>query len=591
MASLHEDANKVLRKPYFEVKDFDQKTQTESQYYDLCRSQLKQRDDSAIMNLFYGLGKTIIDCPVCKYGSIKYEHFNMLSVPVSRNERETRMSVYYQSLLDIYYLHKLEIVVPLAMTVGELKDILSQRLEKKARSFHFYLFDMDKHSYTVVEKEERTVAGIDLPEAAVWMLIEDVDVGEGGISRVENLVPIKVFVNDVDIRKSKGILKWVNVVSTLSGEELFRFIFKLLDAGSDDEEDSIGKFENYFEIVEKAKEIVEAAEKQTITETRNSEEPLSTEKVNIEEKSTEKIQEEKTSGDKSPQGTEKVNIEETSAEKIQNEKASIDKSPQGTEKVNKEGTSAEKIKNEKVSEDKSPHGGKALVAKKIVKKPLFKLFQMRDRQMLKEIILGDEAVELEAADTLSIQILPRALKEAKKLSGLLVKTLQVQLIKEEPLNLYDCLKSFSREEHLDEKNQWFCPKCKELRTAKLSLTLEEIPPILIVHLKRFRKGGGSISKIQDLVDCPLTDLDMGPYMSSRLQGQSAPKYNLFAITNHYGDTKGGHYTAFCKLSKGEKWYEFDDSGVEQVKAEQVVSRSAYVLFYRRQTPPKLIIHD
>jgi ubiquitin C-terminal hydrolase len=42
-------------------------------------------------------------------------------------------------------------------------------------------------------------------------------------------------------------------------------------------------------------------------------------------------------------------------------------------------------------------------------------------------------------------------------------------------------------------------------------------------------------------------------------------------------------------SAGEAWHEFDDSTVRAVSPREVVSRAAYVLFYRRRrasaTPP------
>jgi len=46
---------------------------------------------------------------------------------------------------------------------------------------------------------------------------------------------------------------------------------------------------------------------------------------------------------------------------------------------------------------------------------------------------------------------------------------------------------------------------------------------------------------------------------------------------------GGHYTAYCL--NGQQWYYFNDSSVTPVAPEQVVTASAYVLFYLRNEPP------
>jgi len=49
-------------------------------------------------------------------------------------------------------------------------------------------------------------------------------------------------------------------------------------------------------------------------------------------------------------------------------------------------------------------------------------------------------------------------------------------------------------------------------------------------------------------------------------------YDLFAVSNHFGGTGGGHYTAYAKNPKTKKWYDFDDSYVKEVyDAQSVVS--------------------
>jgi ubiquitin C-terminal hydrolase len=42
---------------------------------------------------------------------------------------------------------------------------------------------------------------------------------------------------------------------------------------------------------------------------------------------------------------------------------------------------------------------------------------------------------------------------------------------------------------------------------------------------------------------------------------------------------GGHYTAYAK--NNDSWYNFNDSSVHKVGSNEVVSRDAYMLFYRR----------
>ncbi|CAH0480481.1 unnamed protein product [Peronospora belbahrii] len=59
------------------------------------------------------------------------------------------------------------------------------------------------------------------------------------------------------------------------------------------------------------------------------------------------------------------------------------------------------------------------------------------------------------------------------------------------------------------------------------------------------------------------------------------KYNLYGVVNHQGALGGGHYTAYAKNFVDDQWYYYDDERVRVVEEQQVVSPSAYLLFYLR----------
>ena len=135
---------------------------------------------------------------------------------------------------------------------------------------------------------------------------------------------------------------------------------------------------------------------------------------------------------------------------------------------------------------------------------------------------------------------------------------------------------------LDKDNTWYCPKCKDHKQATLQSSLQETPTLLIVHLKRFRKGRAFYTKNSEYVDCPLNDLDLANYTRDNSETSNS-KYDLYAVINHYGDTGGGHYTAFVKEKDSGKWFEFDDSDVSQIKSQADLLSNAYVLFYRKKS--------
>ena len=57
-------------------------------------------------------------------------------------------------------------------------------------------------------------------------------------------------------------------------------------------------------------------------------------------------------------------------------------------------------------------------------------------------------------------------------------------------------------------------------------------------------------------------------------------YDLFAVANHSGGLQGGHYYAYCKNYLDNNWYKFDDSNVKELEKKDIVSKGAYVLFYK-----------
>lgn len=111
-------------------------------------------------------------------------------------------------------------------------------------------------------------------------------------------------------------------------------------------------------------------------------------------------------------------------------------------------------------------------------------------------------------------------------------------------SIQQCLERFSKTEKLTGSDRWTCPKCKKARDAERTLQLWRVPPLLIIHLKRFKSEGRWKSKLQTNVTYPLEGLDLREYTKGP---RKQPPYRLIAVTNHQGaSTDSGHYTAFCR---------------------------------------------
>ncbi len=130
---------------------------------------------------------------------------------------------------------------------------------------------------------------------------------------------------------------------------------------------------------------------------------------------------------------------------------------------------------------------------------------------------------------------------------------------------------------MEENNEWYCPECKSHQKATKKMEIYKAPHILIIHLKRFRNQ----SKIDSLVDFPINDLDISEFVISNEENLPL-KYELFAIANHHGSMGFGHYISYAKNPIDNYWYEFDDSHVSKKSESQLITNSAYVLFYRRK---------
>ncbi|OCH87381.1 UCH-domain-containing protein [Obba rivulosa] len=172
--------------------------------------------------------------------------------------------------------------------------------------------------------------------------------------------------------------------------------------------------------------------------------------------------------------------------------------------------------------------------------------------------------------------------------------------KHKGITLQDCLDEFTREERLGEDDLWYCPSCKKHQQATKRFDLWKAPDVLVVHLKRFSNSRALRDKIDTFVDFPIEGLDLTDMVGERqvakrllAQGVDTRElgmgdldeplvYDLFAVDEHLGGLGGGHYRAYALNHTDGQWYHFDDSYVSPSRPEAAVNSNAYLLFYRRR---------
>ncbi|KAL4006887.1 hypothetical protein ACER0C_000739 [Sarotherodon galilaeus] len=160
-----------------------------------------------------------------------------------------------------------------------------------------------------------------------------------------------------------------------------------------------------------------------------------------------------------------------------------------------------------------------------------------------------------------------------------------------PLSLVDsCSEDYSVEKGIGEffkpsdfcgENQMYCEQCDDKVDGTMRDEIKHHPDVLCLLLKRFEFNYIYMKylKITCSVKVPYT-----------LQIPESQIYELYAFVDHFGDMRGGHYSATIKIQEkhGDKWYRFDDTIVTEADYQPFQLdtterfQTAYLLFYRKQ---------
>jgi len=149
------------------------------------------------------------------------------------------------------------------------------------------------------------------------------------------------------------------------------------------------------------------------------------------------------------------------------------------------------------------------------------------------------------------------------------------------------IKSFDSEDI----DGYICQRTKQVVEASRCTSLEELPTILILHIKRFVYDGSSrgVQKVMKPVDFTV-DMEIP---KSVLSAESRPKfaakqrlYKLFAVVYHNGrEATKGHYVTDVYHTGYGTWLHCDDATITETAEQSVLnpsqSSTPYILFYRR----------
>lgn len=144
------------------------------------------------------------------------------------------------------------------------------------------------------------------------------------------------------------------------------------------------------------------------------------------------------------------------------------------------------------------------------------------------------------------------------------------------ISIINCFNFFNSYEDIKD---WKCPKCKQCNNAEKAIQIHSPPKYLILQLNRFKFQTGIMkyfkNKNNTLVEFPLNSLDIQDYVINK---DNLQVYDLYGVINHLSWFSGfGHYIALCKNENN--WIRYNDTKVELVSENEIVSSNAYLLFY------------
>ncbi|WBW71226.1 ubiquitin C-terminal hydrolase Ubp3 [Schizosaccharomyces osmophilus] len=172
--------------------------------------------------------------------------------------------------------------------------------------------------------------------------------------------------------------------------------------------------------------------------------------------------------------------------------------------------------------------------------------------------------------------------------------LQLDIQADDILSVTDALDKMTEPEVLPE---W--PSSKGTVTATKQMYIESLPPVLILHLKRFfyDMAGGTQKNYKPVAY--LADLTIPQSVfSPSIRGTVPTEYSLNAVVYHHGiSASGGHYTVDVKQHDGSGWIRIDDTHIHKIQVSDVEipkaavetgsyggsnDKVAYLLFYTRK---------
>ncbi|CAB3405922.1 unnamed protein product [Caenorhabditis bovis] len=128
---LHEDLNRIKKKPYIEDNDEHAKLPIH-EYAEKSWEVYKMRNDSIIVDTLHGQLKSTLVCPVCAKISIKFDPFGYLSLPLPEKDSIQRQTILLMHTEKKW--SKFAFRITQKTTIAEVEEMMWEKLKPSQRT-------------------------------------------------------------------------------------------------------------------------------------------------------------------------------------------------------------------------------------------------------------------------------------------------------------------------------------------------------------------------------------------------------------------------------------------------------------------------
>ena len=185
--------------------------------------------------------------------------------------------------------------------------------------------------------------------------------------------------------------------------------------------------------------------------------------------------------------------------------------------------------------------------------------------------------------------------------------LDLCLINNKNITIYDCFDFFVKKELLNLDNSFYNEKTKAYEKVYKYNKLWNLPNILIVVFNRFDNNN---NKLNHIIDSPIENINLNKYIYDKDEDKDKDKdedkdkdkdkdedkdkdkdedkdkdkdnnkyiYDLTSIIYHFGDCMSGHYT--CAIKKNNEFYNINDQHIRVAK--NIINNNVYSFIYTKK---------